>query len=161
MTEDFTEDFSAHLAEQPQDAPGMRRIPKILVADDDAATRAMLRMALEAQGYEVIDASGGFRLIGCLLVDRPDLAILSAELSWIGSAQLCRGIRGNPDLRDIKVLFLTRDNGEDSFAALAAAGADMILMKPVDLDPLLETVAILAGVPSEEDEVEASDISPE
>ena len=153
----MAEEFSANTAAAYQDAPGMRRIPKILVADDDAATGAILRMALEAQGYEVIEASGGFRLIGCLLVDRPDLAILSAELSWIGSSQLCRGIRSNPDLRDIKVLFLSRENSEESFAALAAAGADMILMKPVDLDPLLETVAILAGVPAEDDDRELSD----
>ena len=141
------------MTDRPEDGgQRTRRVPKILVADDDAALRTMIRTALMSQGYEVIDAHGGFRLIGCLLVDRPALVILSAELSWIDSARLCRGIRQNAELRDIRILFLSQDNSEDSLSALAAAGPDMILTKPVDLEPLLEAAAMLIGLPDDEDD---------
>ena len=53
---------------------------KVIIVDDDRDTREMLQVALEVNGYEVMLAANGLRLISSLHVDQPDLILLALVL---------------------------------------------------------------------------------
>lgn len=116
---------------QPEKAPR-----KILIVDDDHATREMLTLALELEGYQVSEASNGLRLLGSLQVDRPDLVLLDVQMSWIDGFDLCRAIKRNPDLRQIPIVFVSGCRSEQEIRDGIAAGADDYFTKPVDLEVL-------------------------
>lgn len=133
---------------EEEEAEGITSPQRVLIIDDDSPSRAMIRMALETEGYAVLEATTGFRLIGSLQVDHPGLVLLSADLSWTGSEDLCRLIKTSPDLRDIPVVFLTIEQEEETLERLSAAGCDGWIPKPVDLGDLLRFVRMLAGPPN-------------
>ncbi len=116
---------------QPESVPH-----KILIVDDDHATREMLTLALELDGYQVTEASNGLRLLGSLQVDRPDLVLLDVQMSWIDGFELCRSIKRNPDLRRIPIVFVSGCRSEQEIQDGLSAGADDYFTKPVDLDVL-------------------------
>ena len=113
-----------------------RALRKILIVDDDHATREMLTLALELDGYQVSEASNGLRLLGNLQVDRPDLVLLDVQMAWIDGFELCRLIKHNPDLRQIPIVFVSGCRSEREIREGLAAGADDYFTKPVDLDLL-------------------------
>ena len=113
------------------------KIPrKILIVDDDLATREMLTLALELDGYQVAVASNGLRLVGILQVDRPALVLLDVQMSWIDGFELCRSIKRNPDLCRIPIVFVSGCRSEQEIREGLAAGADDYFTKPVDLEVL-------------------------
>ena len=109
---------------------------KILIVDDDLATREMLTLALELDGYQVAVASNGLRLVGILQVDRPALVLLDVQMSWIDGFELCRSIKRNPDLFGIPIVFVSGCRSEQEIRDGMAAGADDYFTKPVDLEVL-------------------------
>jgi CheY-like chemotaxis protein len=93
----------------------------------------------------VTEASSGLRLISSLQVDRPDLVLLEAILSWMDGFDLCRALKEHPDFRDIPLVFLTARDDPGDVAEGKAAGCADYLTKPVDLDLLRATVRRLIG----------------
>ncbi|MDR0967114.1 MAG: response regulator [Myxococcales bacterium] len=123
------------MTQPPPNAP-QAPVRKILIVDDDHPTREMLKLALELEGYQVAEASNGLRLLGNLQVDRPDLVLLDVHMSWIDGFELCRSIKGNPELCQIPIVFLSGCRSEQEVRQGLAAGADDYFTKPVDLDVL-------------------------
>lgn len=119
------------MTQQPAKTPR-----KILIVDDDLATREMLTLALELDGYQVAVASNGLRLVGILQVDRPALVLLDVQMSWIDGFELCRSIKRNPDLCGIPIVFVSGCRSEQEIRDGMAAGADDYFTKPVDLEVL-------------------------
>lgn len=112
----------------------------IVVLDDDSDTRAMLRLALETEGYHVVEAQSGLRLVSVLEVDRPDLVLSEANLSWTDGLGLCRAMRSNPAFGDVPVVFLSVRRGPGDMAEGLAAGAVDYFHKPVALPALLARI---------------------
>lgn len=68
---------------------------KILVVDDEAEIRKMLRLVLEEQGYQVIEADRGKLALQLVKLESPDLIILDAMLPEIHGFDIARRIRGS------------------------------------------------------------------
>ncbi|GEM_PF-2302093 len=122
---------------------------RVLIVDDDVSVRAMLRLALSAEGFDVIEASNGLRLIGSLQVDHPDLVLLDADIGWISCFDLCRSIKQSSDLSDIAVILLSASCAESDVRRGMDAGADDYFVKPLDLDVLVRRIDALT-LPSSE-----------
>ena len=104
---------------------------KILVVDDDAAVRRVVRTALEMRDtfacLESADALDAHRVI---IEQRPDLVLLDWMLSGVGGLALLRRLRREQDTRDIPVIMLTaRTEVQDRVIGLDG-GADDYIVKP-------------------------------
>jgi len=110
----------------------------VLVADDEAIFRKMVRAALVRAGHEVVEAADGeeawYRLTAA--PEPPPLAILDWTMPGIDGSELCRRLREQEDRTARYLILLTaKDRREDVVNGLDA-GADDYLTKPFDADEL-------------------------
>src|SRR3970040_1617322 len=106
----------------------------ILVVDDDAETRSLLREYLQKQGYRVTTAADGKALRKALEAARPDLIVLDLMLPGEDGLQLCRDLRGRSNL---PVIMLTARGEETDRIVGLEMGADDYLAKPFNPRELL------------------------
>ena len=118
---------------------------KVLVIDDDAIFRELLRIHLSNNGYQVLVAEHAILGGHLVLSDTPDLIIVDVEMPYINGYEFVEALKGDLETRDIPVIFLTVDENVAVHAKrLGAAG---YLNKPVMLDALLDTVRRITSSP--------------
>jgi CheY-like chemotaxis protein len=112
---------------------------RILVVEDDAATREALAMILGAEGFTVVGAANGQEALGLLRdVPRPDLILLDLMMPIMDGWQFRREQTLDPSLSAIPVVILSADgNVQQKAASLRAAD---YLQKPVDVENLLQVI---------------------
>ncbi len=99
----------------------------ILVVDDDARLRDLVRIALERAGYQVLTASDGRMALTHVARQNPDLVVLDIGLPELDGFDVCRKIRRTSE---VPILFLTaRDDEIDRILGLEL-GADDYVTKP-------------------------------
>jgi two-component system CheB/CheR fusion protein len=116
--------------------PERRARPRrVLLIEDSADARDMLRMMLELAGHVVYDAADGARGLALLHAVRPDAAIIDIGLPGMDGYQVAKQIRQDAHGRDMLLLALS---GYDAPADgdRSENGFDHHLVKPVDPDQL-------------------------
>ncbi len=119
---------------------------RILVVDDDAQIRRVMRVTLTGRGYEVDDAKSGEAALDKIRHERFDLVLLDINMPGMGGLETCREIRAHSD---VAIIMLTvRDTEADKVEALDA-GADDYVTKPYrDAELLARIRAALRRAPS-------------
>jgi two-component system NtrC family sensor kinase len=119
-------------------------LPRILVIDDSATVRQMLREALEGNGYEVLEAGSGLEGLGLAAGTRVDAVVVDGGLPDIDGAAVIRRFRLDAALRGLPCLLLTAS--DDASAELGAldAGADAFVRK--DADPSVVLAKLSAAL---------------
>lgn len=113
---------------------------RILLVDDEESIRDTLKMNLEIEGYEVVEAADGKMAIGFFREQHFDLIILDVMMPEMNGIEVCEQIRLNNT--EVPIIFLTaKDAPEDRVAGLRK-GADDYLTKPFNLDELLLRIQI-------------------
>jgi len=109
---------------------------KILVADDNPASRELIREVLEMSGYDVMEAADGEAAVARALEDPPDLALVDIQMPRLDGYGVLRALRADPRFCYLRVVALTafamqgdREQGLD-------AGFDGYITKPVDITAL-------------------------
>ncbi|MCP4629124.1 MAG: response regulator [bacterium] len=111
-----------------------REAARILVVDDDNAIREMLIEALTFDHqYLVEEASNGFEASIKLGTYRPDLLILDIFMPEMDGLEVCRSIRGEPKLSDMKVIITTGYPDHPKLDEVVELGFNHIFAKPFDL----------------------------
>lgn len=123
---------------------------KILIADDERALRMLVSGVLEMGNFKVIEASNGDEAVKLTEQDRPDLVILDVMMPGMTGYEVCKYIKFNMKLRDIKVLILTAKGQQTDIMAAKDARADCYMGKPFSPAELLSTVESLLGVQAAE-----------
>ena len=118
---------------------------RILVADDEPQIRRVMKTALTADGYTVVDAKSGLDTLEKLRQERFDLVLLDVNMPGMSGLDACKEIRASSD---IGIIMLTvRNTDADKIAALDA-GADDYVTKPFSMPELLARIrANLRRVP--------------
>ncbi len=112
---------------------------RILVADDNAEIREILRILLSNEGYDIIEAKDGYEVIQ-LFDSSIDLLILDIMMPHMNGYQACLKIR---EMSNVPILFLTA-KGLDSDKTLGfSSGADDYLSKPFSYSELTARVKAL------------------
>ena len=111
---------------------------KVLVIDDDAIFRDLLRLHLSNNGYQVLVAEHAILGGHLVLSEAPDLIIVDVEMPYINGYEFVEALKGDLETRDIPVVFLTVD--ENVAVHAKRLGAAAYLNKPVMLDALLDVV---------------------
>ena len=102
---------------------------RVLIADDDAVVRDVVRRYLERDGLEVRMAGDGNEALQVLGSERIDVAILDVMMPGPSGLSLCRTLRQGGDFT-VPVILLTALGEEDDRIAGLEAGADDYLTKP-------------------------------
>lgn len=114
------------------------RLPRILVVDDDDHVRTGLARALEHQWTCQVDiARDGFEAGYKLAKFAPDLILLDVVMPGMDGLQVCRRMRELVGTEPLKIIILTGYAGPDTSEGSLVSGADLYLMKPVDVDVIL------------------------
>lgn len=113
---------------------------KVIIVDDDRDTREMLQVALEVEGFDVMLAANGLRLISSLHVDQPDLILLDVMMSWMDGFELCRSIKRNDEFSHIPVIFISGKKMPEDIRRGYEVGAVDYFTKPIDLERLLSRI---------------------
>lgn len=111
---------------------------EILVVEDDGATRELLQMSLEMEGYAVSLASNGVEGWERLRAAPPTLVLLDIMMPQMDGAELLGRIRGEPRLARLPVIVVSAFG---AMAGVAASLAQEYVVKPFDLDALLAMIA--------------------
>ena len=110
---------------------------KILIADDDAVSRMLLKRVLERSGFEVICVADGLAALDCLMaVDGPRLAILDWMMPGADGPAVCRLVRDCTSIPYVYILLLTSREAIEDIVEGFDAGADDYLTKPYQPDEL-------------------------
>ena len=80
---------------------------KILVADDDAATRQMLHFLLQDEGYDVVLARNGREVVQMVESDAPDLVLLDLMMPEMDGYEALNVLRENGRLNSIPILVVS------------------------------------------------------
>jgi diguanylate cyclase (GGDEF)-like protein len=113
---------------------------RVLVVEDDAATRGALRALLDDAGYACDEVGDGERAIAVMRDSRFDLVLLDLGLPGMSGAEVHRQLREDPRTRFLPIVFLTAETDRQAKLAELEAGADDYLTKPYDADELLARV---------------------
>ena len=105
----------------------------VLIVDDDDGIRTSLRLALEDNGYRVLESSDGEAALDTIRHEVPDLILLDLMLPGMDGYECCRRIRRD---HDVPILVVSaRVDSHDVVAGLEA-GADDYIRKPFDVPEL-------------------------
>jgi diguanylate cyclase (GGDEF)-like protein/PAS domain S-box-containing protein len=106
------------------------RRPVVLVADDDATTRFLLKEALEREGYAVEEAADGLEAIERFTSVRPDLVVLDVVMPVMDGFEACAKVRARPEGELTPILMLTGLDDVESIRRAYEAGATDFATKP-------------------------------
>ena len=113
---------------------------RVLVVDDDADIRSLLRELLERAGYTVDEAADGRAALRALYTSPPRLVILDVSMPQLDGWQTLERIR---DVTDVPVLMLTARGGELDKVRGLKGGADDYVVKPFGRQELLARLEVL------------------
>jgi diguanylate cyclase (GGDEF)-like protein len=114
---------------------------RVLVADDDSATRTLIDMALQDAGYDCVLAADGQSALKQARAIRPDLIVLDVGMPLLSGDDVHRELRRDPRTRYIPVVFVTAKRTTGEMAARLRNGADDYIAKPFDIDELVARIA--------------------
>jgi response regulator RpfG family c-di-GMP phosphodiesterase len=118
---------------------------RLLLVDDDAALRTLLRTTFELVDVSVSEAESAAAARALIVADPPDAIVLDVQMPGESGLDLCRWIKADRATRDIVVVLLTGSSGNGVGLAAGEAGADAYLGKPFSPLELLSVVEGLAG----------------
>lgn len=116
---------------------------RILVVDDVATNRIILKVKLTNACYEVLQAGSGTEALRMAQRDRPDLILLDMGMSDLSGLEVCRRLKADRATSEIPVVIVTSKGDTEAKLAALKAGADEFMSKPLDDMGLLARIRSL------------------
>lgn len=115
----------------------------ILVVDDEPHMIRLLRLNLEPEGYEVLEAGDGEEAYDVTLKKMPDVVLLDVIVPKRSGIEVCKAIKHNPETAKVPVILISA-RGEGMRKAALESGADLFLTKPFSPLRLLAEIRRMA-----------------
>jgi DNA-binding response OmpR family regulator len=115
---------------------------KILLIEDDSDLFALLKYNLEKEGFQLVGSQTGKGAVELCRRERPDLIILDIMLPDSDGLDICKGIRAQPELAPIPVIFLTARASETDRIVGLELGANDYIVKPFFVRELIARIKI-------------------
>src|SRR5256885_9260590 len=113
---------------------------RVLIVDDDAGLRTLLRMTLESADLEVDEAPDARVAEDRIAVRPPDVIVLDIRMPGLDGLSFCRGLKRTPETAGTRIILLTGDDAPETAEAAWASGADAFPRKPFSPLELLDAV---------------------
>lgn len=111
-------------------ADGLRL--KVMVADDTAVNRQILKVFLERLGYEFLGAANGDEALATFVRERPDVILMDVMMPQINGYEATRRIRELSGERWVPVIFISALDRNDNLIDGLEAGGDDFMSKPIN-----------------------------
>ena len=119
---------------------------KILIVDDDAQIRKLVRVNLEGRGYGVTEAADGEEAVSRLTADTFDLILLDLVMPGMSGIDVCTWVR---ERSDVPIIVLSAHDEEEQKVRALDAGADDFVTKPFGQEELLARIrAVRRRIPT-------------
>jgi DNA-binding response OmpR family regulator len=132
-----------------QQEPGMRDgPPRVLIVDDDFATRHLLVKELQPLGYVTLTAATGGEAVRAIRTNAPDLVVIDVMLPEIDGFQVCRAIKDSRRFGNTPVVLMSAviDSGRLTPEVLVRYGVDAYFEKPLNTDKVRHRIRqLLSG----------------
>ena len=128
----------------------------ILIVDDDPAQLAVLQGLLRPLGFSVYAASDGAEGIDLAARCRPDLVLLDIQMRGLTGWEVAKRLRALDDGDRTKILLVSANAHEFAVGGDGAAAHDGFVLKPVELDSLLDAIAAQLGIAWQSDDPAAA-----
>jgi len=112
----------------------------VLIVDDDATTRTLMRSALERLGLIVVEAANGEEALGVFKKSQADLVLLDANMPRMNGFEACAAIRRIEYGRDIPIIMVTSMADSDAVKRAVGAGITDFVTKPVNWGQLSDRI---------------------
>ena len=123
---------------------------KILIVEDEANIRELLRLYLEREGYTVLEAENGVEGIKKWKSDKPDMLLLDVMMPVMDGWAVCREIRAESD---VPIIMLTAKGETADRVSGLEMGADDYIVKPFEMKEVLARIhAVLRRTGQEEEQ---------
>ena len=119
--------------------------PKVLLVHPSPAESALDRR-LQGEGYQVLRAENGLKLVSHLEVEQPDVIIMETRSAWSDSFQLCSALRHGRFART-PVFFLSSNPDEDECRHSYDCGCTQYFHMPRQMPALIRRIRECAGAP--------------
>jgi DNA-binding response OmpR family regulator len=113
---------------------------KLLIVDDEEGVRSLVRMTLESDNYEILEARRAEEALKLVREHRPDLVLLDVMLPDISGVEVCRTLKADPDTASVTIVMLTAKAQSSDLEEAEDAGADGYFTKPFSPVALLRRV---------------------
>jgi DNA-binding response OmpR family regulator len=121
----------------------------ILLADDEAYLRMLVRTTLRDPAYRMVEAADGPTALTLARQERPDVVVLDWMMPGLSGIEVATALRQDPTTASIPIIMLTAKGQAADQARGRAVGVHTYLIKPFSPLELLETVqAVLGPSPS-------------
>ena len=113
---------------------------KIVVLEDDTATRRLICAVLKKAGHEVTDVDNGAEGLLIVMAEQPDLVISDVEMPKMTGFEVLQNVRLEPDTADTPFILLTSLASRADIRKGMVQGADDYITKPFEPQELIESV---------------------
>ena len=117
----------------------------VLVVDDEASLRNLVRTTLESDSYRILEASDGNEALEIALIEKPDLIVVDWMMPGRTGIEVVIEIRKTEDGKDIPIVMLTARGQQVDIQRGTEAGVTVYLVKPFSPLELINTVEQLLG----------------
>jgi diguanylate cyclase (GGDEF)-like protein/PAS domain S-box-containing protein len=108
------------------------KISRVLVVEDDAASRKLMRKTLQREGFMVFEAENGEQALALFDEQHPDIVLLDVEMPVMNGFEACARLRERPHAEHIPVLMVTGREDLASVNLAYDAGATDFITKPIN-----------------------------
>ena len=113
---------------------------RVFVVDDDEDLLKMLRLRLEAEGYEFMFAESGKDMIRIMKMKRPDVVLLDIMLPEMDGYSALRQIRKEDDFKDIPVIIMSAKEKKNVGDLFTFEKIAFFVEKPFEIGDLLKKI---------------------
>jgi len=117
--------------------------PLVLIVEDHADTREMLRILLNMIGCRVIEAEDGEQAMSVAETGHPELILLDVKMPLLDGLRVTRLIRSHPVLNEVPIVLITGIDTPQLHREAFSAGCNDCLIKPLDFERLRELIKLL------------------
>lgn len=118
---------------------------KILIVDDEAELVDLVKIRLEAVGYEVIKAFDGQEGLDKAKLERPDLILLDIMMPKMDGYKVCGLLKMDARFKTIPVILFSAKAQKEDAQMAKEVGADLYITKPFEAPVLLVKIKELLG----------------
>ena len=134
LPENMIEDLLEELSDTRQ---------KILIVDDELDALTALKRALEADNYNVVEASDGLSAIEKVKTEKPDVVLLDLMMPEMDGIEACKHLKSDPKYKHIPIIMLTAKGEIDNKIEGIEMGADDYVTKPFNLQELKARIKMI------------------
>ena len=117
----------------------------VMVVDDSATDRHVLTEMLASAGYAVIAVESAEEAQQRIVAERPDAILMDIVMPGMNGFEATRALTRSDATRDIPVIVCTSKNQSSDYIWALRQGARAVVVKPVQRDELLQTMAHITG----------------